>query len=398
MPRLRFVRLLLGLFAGAVALAGGGKLLLGTGFAARQVVARLRDAVGAPVRIGDMSLGYTGSSLRDVEVLEAVGTKEPPRWSSCRTVDAGLSLWQLLRGDMAGGVVTLRDAAVTLRFDADNRLVTRLPVPKPTAASLPVVRLDGGQLTIQKDGVPDSVFRGIALELRGDGERLTLSGTFNDPEWGEWAVGGGQDAATGPFTLELRTVRPIHATPDLLRKAPFVPPVTWHNVECEGDTPCEVVVHLGGVAPRTHYRVVLDPTNTKVCVPIIHLAAEAARGRVVVEDDVVTLEGVRGLAAGGELRVGSHMDFTGDPQVLKFGIEAQALNPRRLPDSWQVPAVEGKVSGRADLEVVIRAGHRTAARGSGEGSIQMFSFLPPIRLHLEATERGFRITRGKRAP
>jgi hypothetical protein len=395
MPRLRLVRLLIGLVAGAGVLTGGGKLLLRTDFAAREVLARLRDAVGAPIHVGDMSLGYTGSSLRDVEVMEAAGTAEPPRWSSCRAVEADLSLWQLLRADMAGGVVTLRDAAVTLRFDTDNQLVTRLPAPKPTAGLLPVVRLAGGQLTIQKQGVPDSVFRGIALELRGDGERLALSGTVNDPEWGEWAVGGGQDAATGPFTLELRTVRPVHVTPDLLRKAPFVPPVTWQHVECEGDTPCEVVVHLGGGAPRTHYRVVLDPTNTKVYVPIIHLSAEAARGRVVVEDDVVTLEGIRGLAAGGDLRIGSRMDFTGDAHVLKFTIEAQALNPRRLPESWQIPAVEGKVSGRADLEVITRAGHRTAARGSGEGSVQMFSFLPPLRLRLEATDRGFRITRGK---
>ena len=58
-----------------------------------------------------------------------------------------------------------------------------------------------------------------------------------------------------------------------------------------------------GGAPRTHYRVVLDPKDTKVYVPIIRLAADGASGRVIVEDDVVTLERVRGLSAGGDLRV-----------------------------------------------------------------------------------------------
>jgi len=297
---------------------------------------------------------------------------------------------QLLSGNVADGAVTLRDTAVTLRFDANNRLVTRLPTPEVTGGALPLVRIEGGQLTIQKHGVPDAVFRGISLELKSDGPRLTLSGRVVDPEWGEWNVGGGQDSPAGPFTLELRTVRSVHMTPELLRKAPFVPPVTWKHVQCDGTTPCEVLVQLGGGGPRTHYRVVLDPKNTKVYVPSIRLAADGAEGRVIVEDDVVTLERVRGLSAGGDLRVGSRMDFNGETHSLKFSIEAGGMNLKRLPESWQVPALEGKVSGKAELELLTRGGHRTATRGSGEGSVQMLSFLPPFRLRLEATERGFR--------
>ena len=74
----------------------------------------------------------------------------------------------------------------------------------------------------------------------------------------------------------------------------------------------------------------------------------------------------------------------------KFSVEATGLHLQRLPESWQVPAVAGRVSGKAELEVVCRAGRRTAVRGGGEGSVQMLAFLPPIRLRLEATERGFR--------
>lgn len=390
MFRPRLTRLIIGLLAAAGALTGAGKLFLGSAYAARQVVTRLGAAIGAPVRVGEVSLGYTASTLRDVDVLETLPTSALPAWTTCRGVEADLSLWQLVSGNVADGAVTLRDTAVTLRFDANNRLVTRLPTPEVTGGALPLVRLEGGQLTIQKDGVPDAVFRGISLELRSEGPRLTLSGRVVDPEWGEWNVGGGQDSPTGPFTLELRTVRPVRATPELLRKAPFVPPVTWQHVQCDGTTPCEVLVKLGGGAPRTHYRVVLDPTDTKVYVPIIRLTAERASGRVVVEDDILTLERVRGLSAGGDLRVGSRMDFTGETNSLKFSIEATGMHLRNLPETWQVPAVAGKVSGKAELELLTRAGHRTKASGSGEGTVQMLSFLPPFRLRLEATERGFR--------
>jgi hypothetical protein len=390
MLRPRLTRLVIGLIVAVGAVAGAGKLFLGSAYAARQVVTRLGTAIGAPVRVGEVSLGYTASALRDLDVLETISTKEPPAWSTCRGVEADLSLWQLLSGNVADGAVTLRDTAVTLRFDANNRLVTRLPTPEVTGGALPFLRIEGGQLTIQKHGVPDAVFRGIGLELKSDGPRLTLSGRIVDPEWGEWNVGGGQGSPTGPFTLELRTVRPVHATPELLRKAPFVPPVTWQHVQCDGLTPCEVLVRLGGGGPRTHYRVVLDPKDTKVFVPIVRLTADGAAGRVIVEDDVVTLERVRGLSAGGELRVGSRMDFTGETNSLKFSIEAAGMHLKQLPESWKVPAVAGKVSGKAELELLTRAGYRTKASGNGEGSVQMLSFLPPFRLRLEATERGFK--------
>src|SRR5262245_11960181 len=162
MFRPRLTRLIIGTITAAAVLTGAGKLFLGTAFAARQVVSRLGTAIGAPVRVGEVSLGYTASTLRDVDVLETTPTAQPPAWTTCRGVEADLSLWQLLSGNVADGAVTLRDTAVTLRFDDNNRLVTRLPTPEAVGGTLPLVRIEGGQLTIQKDGVPDSVFRGIS--------------------------------------------------------------------------------------------------------------------------------------------------------------------------------------------------------------------------------------------
>jgi hypothetical protein len=393
--RRRLARVIVGAALAVGLLAGAGKVLLRSAYAAEQVTARLGAAVGAPVRVREMDLGFTASDLRDVDVLERETAASPPAWVSVGVAEVDLSLWQLLTGDLGGGTVTVRRATVNLAFDRNNRLVTRLPQPPaPAGVPLPVVRVEGGQFTLRREGFPDETFHNITLEVRSDGRRLTLAGTVHDPDWGEWTASGGQDAPGGPFTLVLRTVRPVHATPALLRRAPFVPPSVWRQVQCEGDTPCELTLRFEPGAPRPHYRVELAPTDTRVHVTAIDLTAEAARGRVIVEDDVVTLETVRGLAAGGDLRVGSTMDFRGEPDVLKFAVEADVLNPRRMPARWNVPPLPGQVAGRADLEVLIHNG-RATTRGRGHGTVRAFPLLAPIHLGLEADGRGFRFTLGR---
>jgi hypothetical protein len=231
------------------------------------------------------------------------------------------------------------------------------------------------------------------LEVRGTTEKMSISGTVDDPDWGTWAVSGGHESATSAFTLVLRTTNEVHVTPVLLKRAPFVPPVTWRQVELEGDTTCELTLRF---EPDGHvrYRVVLAPHDTKVHVTSIDLRAEAARGRVVVEDDVLTLENVRGLAAGGDLRVGSTMDFRGGASLLRFAIEANVLNPGLLPKRWTVPPLPGQVSGKADLELYIRDG-QTTTRGRGEGTAKVLPIMPPIFLRLEADGRGFRFALGR---
>src|SRR5262245_16848265 len=87
MLRPRLTRLIIGLIAAVGVLTGAGKLLLGTAYAARQVVTRLGATIGAPVRVGEVSLGYIASTLRDVDVLETTPTAEPPAWTTCRGVD-----------------------------------------------------------------------------------------------------------------------------------------------------------------------------------------------------------------------------------------------------------------------------------------------------------------------
>jgi hypothetical protein len=323
--RQRLKRLLLMTAALAALLAAVGKLALASAYASRQALARLTDAVGAPVRVGEVQLGFLATALRNLEVLENTPSSGPPPWSSAAAVEAELSLWQLLRSDLAAGAVTLRDV----------------------------------------------------------------------PDWGPWTVAGGRVSAADPFRLVLKTAKEVHATPALLRRAPFVSPVTWREVELDGHTDCEVDLRFPPDGP-VRYRVELHPHDTRVTVRAIDLTAYPARGRVLVEDGVVTLEDVRGTAAGGDVAVGSVMDFRSPvASVLRFTVDAGRVGLKRLPESWRAPRMDGEVAGRADLELTIRGG-RATTRGRGEGTVRpALPFVPPIRVTLDADGRGFRFGLGR---
>src|SRR5262249_26973701 len=152
---------------------------------------RLQAAVGAPMRAQDVQLGYSSSSLRGVQVLETSKSTEAPAWTNVGLVNADLSLWQLLTNDLGPGVVTLRDVSVTLSFDRENRLITRLPEPPDQAGAMPLVRIENGTFTLKREGYADEVFHNIRLELKTEGEKQTLSGTVEDATWGSWIVSGG---------------------------------------------------------------------------------------------------------------------------------------------------------------------------------------------------------------
>jgi hypothetical protein len=392
----RLKRRFIGLVILAAVVIGLAKLALASDYAMREAKSRIQAAIGAPVDAKTIDLGFVGSAFADVQVFETTPTAPPPAWSTAKAVDADLSLWQLLTNDLGRGIVTLRDVAVTLSFDRDGHLLTRMPEPPEAEGPMPLVRIEGGTFTLRREGVPTEVFRNIKLELRTDGERQTLSGTIDDPDWGPWIVGGGRQKTADPFTLILKTAKEIRATMPLLRRAPFVPPGTWRAVEVEGDTPCEVTLKFVPGEP-VHYKADLSPHNTNVYVPSIDLRTAATSGRVVIDDNLLTLSNVLGTAGGGEVRVGSTMDFRiPGHHVERYSVEVSRVNPRLLPERWQVPAMEGQIAGKADLELTLRNGWLVGTRGQGQGTLRMFPFLRPLSLYMEADERGFRFGLGKK--
>jgi hypothetical protein len=391
----RLKRRVIGLFLLAAVVTGLAKLALASDYATREAKARIQAAIGAPLHVKTIDLGFIASAFTEVKVLETTATAEAPAWTTAKAVDADVSLWQLLTNDLGGGVVTLRDVAVTLAFDRDGRLLTHMPEPPEPTGPMPLIRLEGGTFTLRREGVPTETFHNIKLELRTEGDRQTLSGRIDDPDWGPWIVSGGRETLTGPFALILKTEKEVRATMPLLRRTPFVGPGVWKAVEVEGDTPCEVTLRFVPGEP-VHYKADLSPRNTTVRVPVIDLQAVGASGRVVIEDNILTLTNVRGATGGGELKVGSTMDFrVRGSHTERYTIEVSRLNPNLLPAKWQVPTLGSDIAGKADLELTFRDGHLVSTRGQGNGTVKVSRFLPPLNIYMESDGRGFRFGLGK---
>src|SRR5947209_852795 len=334
------LRLGVGAVVLVVVLVVAAKLILRTGFAADRVAAQIQKAAGgAPVRVGSLDVGVSGSSLHDLRLFEDRGdppgagnSPGDPPWAVVTAVDADVPLLRLIRGDLSGGPITLRGPKLTFRFDKDNKLLTKLPdFSSGGSGNWSEFRIKNAQITFLHEGSREAVFSNISGTVRKDGEGISITGAADDSEWGAWTIKGERADADAPFAVTLHCDA-CRLAPEKLRRVPFVPPVTWREVTFEGETPVDLALKFGGGAPAAggsraepavHYRVAIAPADATVNVPSIDLTTRSTTGKVLVEDGVVTLTDLNGKAAGGSLHVTrSDMDFRGDPSRLNIKVSA----------------------------------------------------------------------------
>ena len=117
---------------------------------------------------------------------------------------------------------------------------------------------------------------------------------------------------------------------------PFVAPSVWREVLVEGKTPCDFNLRFElKDNPTMHYRVALAPDDATVHVESIHLDADHAAGKVVVDDNLVQLRGVHGRFAKGQMETEGDLDFRKAAWALKFttvGVQKVVLH--ELPRDW----------------------------------------------------------------
>jgi hypothetical protein len=388
------VVLVLLLLTGAAALAL--RAYLSSSRVAARVTAGLEEQYGASVRVGQVQVGLNASSVRHVELFEADAGPGAAPWATFDAVRADVGLGSLVAGHSQPRDLNVTGAAITLHFDREGHLLTRLPARKEKAVTLPEFHLHHSRLTIDQEGHPEFVVQGIDAEVHSRDGRLALTGTVHDPRWGPWDLDGSLDPAGGPSSGTLKTAG-IHVTQKLLEDLPFVGANVWQNVQAEGDTPVDLTLSYDPARQKVHYRVALDPTNTQVHITPIDLSADRAQGKVTIEDAVVRLDKVRGHTADGTIATDAVLDFRSPPNQLKFTIDADGLDLAQLPRKWKLPSqLEGRLTGHAELVVTIRDGQAQTS-GEGEGTItdaRVMGFKSrPIRLRLYSDGDGIHFTR-----
>jgi hypothetical protein len=361
-----------------------------------QVQHRLEALYGAPVEVSRAEIGWHGSALHGLKLYEAGASRDQAPWATVDTVKADVSAPGLAQGREQPQHLELIGAALTLRFDAQGRLLTRLPSPKGKATALPEIDLRDSQLTLAQEGKPDLVLHGITAKVQSQDGQLVLSGSLQDPHWGRWDLGGRFDQKSGEATGTVKTDH-IHLTMPELQALPFIGAGVWAAVRAEGDTPVELTLSHDGKSQAVHYRVALRPVNATVDVTSIDLHADQASGSVWIADRVVRLKDVQGKTADGVLRLTDGvLDFSKAPNRLTFDLAADGLLLKQLPKKWKLPPqLSGRLKGEAHLVVTIRDG-KAHTSGDGQGVItdaRVAGFkAEPITLRLHSDEGGFHFT------
>jgi hypothetical protein len=397
---LLFALLGLVLVAGVVALVGCH--YLSSPEAAARVAASLEEAYGGPVQLARVDLGFGSTTLYGLRLGEVGDDPGQPAWASADEVVADVSAMGLVSGHASPRRLTLRRPVLTLRFNREGHLLTRLPRRDCGARPLPTIVLEDGQVTIQQEGHPDLVVNGIQATLAPDDDALVLAGTVDDDHWGHWTLVGNLNPVTAAGSGTLRTTQ-IHLTEPMLRDLPFVSPNVWVQFQADGDSPVELTLRYDPAGPAFHYRVALEPEHTRLHVAAIDLHAEEAHGKVVIEDGVVHLTDVQGRTAEGTIQTNGVLNFRSQPAKLQFGITAQRLDLRQLPHKWPLPpAVDGRLSGEADLLVTVVNG-KAHTTGDGKGEITEARLLGlharviPLKLHADGERFHFKVG-GSAAP
>jgi hypothetical protein len=355
-----------------------------------EVVKRLQVALGVPVEIDTANVGIDGDSeLQDVRVYEpepppAAGDSAPPPtpvprhrkpWIRIGSITSDVSILSFLRGNTTPSWVRLSGVAIALRFDKDDNLLTHLPAPHPGKEGMPEIIVEDGSLTIEQEGREPLTVAGIRGNLISVDKDLKLKGTINDANWGNWQFGGKADPAAGAVDLALDSSS-IDLTTEKLKKLPFLSPAIWQQVSAEAKTPVRLNLTLSTTPGHSHCRVEVAPTDARVRVRAIELNAEHVAGKLIVDDQLVTLAGVTGRVADGTLGVSGTLDFRVEPTAVTLDVRARDVVVQHLPRSWDFPdTLDGKLTGAAHLALRLTEPSVQTDGSTGEGVVTGVSVL-----------------------
>jgi hypothetical protein len=373
------------------------------------------EAPDLEVRDGTLTLAQEGRApftLRGVTVAarggKITGVADDPDWGKLSLSGELHSEPAHLALKLAQGHADLRPAllrsvpfvppAVWEVIEAEGK--SPLEVTLGLTAQAPYVRygvrFDGLRLSLLQPGRPPFRVERATGELAGDAESgLTLTGKLEDSQWGTWEASVALSHAAEEVRVALKTPSAT-VRPEMLATLPYVPAEVWEQVSVTGKARGDVLVRISTRTDRVKYRVEVGPEKATVGVPSIGLQAQSVSGKAVIEDGLVTLAGVEGEAAGGEMRLSASLDFRGEATAMKFGLAVKGLGLTALPEKWELPRqLDGRITGQADLVVTV-AGGKAKVDGTGKGrideaSVAGFPVKEPIELNLRAEDGRIRL-------
>src|SRR5207248_3315152 len=257
--------------------------------AGRAVVAQqLQEVIGLPVEVSEVDLGSRSSSLKFRVLEPATGPSPPAEVLSVESATADVSFTDLITRNVAPKELTLRGVNLTLRLDAEGKVLTALPHPTAEAGKGPPPRItiENARVHINQQGQPDFAVSGIAVRAEPRGQKLTLSGTIDDPNWAKWTIAGEADTAAKTGWAELVCPDgPLKV--ELLKSLPYVPPSIWDDLHPSGRASGKLRAALGA-DKKLDYLIEVVPKEAALTVPAADATLTGATGSIKFRDAKLT--------------------------------------------------------------------------------------------------------------
>ncbi len=364
--RLRWARRI-----GVVGLVGLGIVLAVRAWVVPGVLAStLRAKFHGPARLDSWWLGRGSAGVEGLSLREGPGP-DSPVWLSARRVETDLTLAGMLRGRFAPGRIVLEAPKLALRFDRKGDLLTKGPFAGGggSAADLPDVEIRDAEVTIEQEGRPPLIVRGVSggLDRSADGEDLALAS--DDPTLGRWTIQGRFGAGFATGTVRLASPPGFVTTPEINATIPFVPPEVWENVGPSG--PLDVAVTLDLAASKVRVRTELTFREARARLGGLGIVSDATTGRLTVEDGLVRLDGLSGRSLAGTVGATGSLDFRSTPR-FDLDLALAGIDVAAAPASWQLGEVgaTGRLTGKAHLAITLSPKGPDLSGSSGEAVIE----------------------------
>jgi uncharacterized protein YhdP len=394
-----------GLLAGLLVIYTG--LRVGVGYylntkAGKETVARKLEAmIGLPVEVSDVQLGSSTSTVKFRILDPALAGRPDAEVLSVESASADVSFSDFLTGQSQPTQLTLRGVRLTLRLDADGKILTTLPAQTSTGfggGNVPTVKLEDGHVRIRQDGKPEFSMSLVSFHLTPKGDRLWLDGAIEDPAWGKWTATGEIDKLARSGWVELGSERVTLAT-ERLRSIPFVPVSLWEHVHPEGDSSVRLRLTYNPEV-EVKYEASIQPRGLTLGVPDADIALTDVTGRIRVNGNRVELNGCKAKLAGGTVVANGFAVFGSKTSEVRVSLKADGLDVNKVPAEWGVPKdFGGKLQGQALIHLLIDADGRINPSGSvGQGKIveaKVRGFDADVDLHLRPEGEKLKLNPGQ---
>ncbi len=346
-------------------------------FAKSAVIAQLKSINHGPVSVSTVTIGFNQIRVKNIELYS--GDDAEP-WLTTPRASIDISLWQAITGGtVAPDRISLKRPKLKLDFDADSKLLTKLPQTAVDSEAAIRINMNDAEIEIRQAGRQTLIATGIDLEFEKQAKQISV-------EVDKLRFLNGMLTATlqqnGSQSNVQLTAESIELNATKLRQMALVPKSYLEGVTVDGAVDAQIGFEFNGDQIK-NYSVSIQPQLKRFQIPQFENEITDFRGGSIdVKPDRITITKVNLNVLGGHLLVDGRLDSTDaktSGRITAVATDAEMVEVCKILD---LPVdMKGPVSFTTQLDLEIDS-EKFIINGDASGAATAFTIetLPAKRV------------------